>query len=264
MQSASPDAERFNGYHIQIPIFEGPLDLLLYLVKANRYDIFEIPIADITEQYLRMIRLMEMLDFELAGDFMVVAAELLVLKSKMLLPPDESDVLDEMEPMDPQRELAERLIEYQRYKEAAESLREFHDVRSQMFTRPAKGHAGNGNGNGNGNGSANGHHVHKVLLMNDVSLFDLVFAFQSVLDRFKQPEPTIIEREPMTISQRIRHALMKMRQMSYGCTFADLCEDCEMKIEVIITFLGLLELIRRRRVRAEQMELFGEIRIFSV
>ena len=140
-------------------------------------------------------------------------------------------------------------------------------MRARMFARPANG---NGNpstvlgANGNGyhaNGNGNGHSGPKVLLMNDVSLFDLLYAFQRVLDRTKETPPSLIRREIMSVPDRIKQIGARLRQAATALTFGDLCDDCELRIEVIVTFLALLELIRRQRAVVEQTETFGEIRI---
>ncbi|MCS6861613.1 MAG: segregation/condensation protein A, partial [Abditibacteriales bacterium] len=158
---ASQAAGRFNGYPVRLPIFEGPLDLLLYLVKENRYDLFDIPIAAITDQYLRYLRLMEMLDLDIAGEFLVMAATLMVMKSRLLLPPEEDETTEEAEPeVDPQEELARRLLEYAKYRAASESLRTAGDLRAQMFERPP-------------DGKANGR-LSDVPLMRHFSTFDLL------------------------------------------------------------------------------------------
>ncbi len=245
---SSRELDRFNGHPVRLRIFEGPLDLLLYLVKENRYDILDIPIAEITEQYMRYLRLMEMLDLEIAGEFLVMAATLLVMKSRMLLPPDEEETKEgEESGPDPQTELALRLMEYEKYKEASESLRTFHDLRQQMFERPQ---------DGDGNG-----HQADVLLMKDISTFDLVQVFQEVLQRAADRPPALVRRDLFTVPQRIKTIEERLRLYPEGLTFWELCDDCEVRIEVIVTFLAVLELIRRGRAAAQQEETFGEIRV---
>jgi segregation and condensation protein A len=248
--SSSKTMDRFNGHPVRLQIFEGPLDLLLHLVKENRYDILDVPIAEITEQYIRYLRLMEMLDLDIAGEFLVMAATLLVMKSRMLLPPDEEEGKEGAESgPDPQTELALRLLEYEKFKEASESLRSLHEQRTQMFERPP-------NGNGNGNG-----HPNDVLLMKHISTFDLLKAFQDVLQRAMERPPALVRRDLFTVPQRIKTIEERLRQHPEGLTFWELCDDCEVKVEVVVTFLAVLELIRRARAIVHQEETFGEIRL---
>lgn len=243
--------DRFNGHPVRLPIFEGPLDLLWYLVKENRYDILDIPIAEITDQYLRYLRLMEMVDLDIAGEFLVMAATLMVMKSRMLLPPEEEERAESEESgVDPQEELARRLLEYERYREASESLRASRDLRSQMFERPPNGH---------GNG-----HPNDALLMKHFSTFDLLRVFEEVLQRAVDRPPAIVRRDLFTVPQRMKAIEERLRHRAEGLTFWELCDDCEVKIEVVVTFLAVLELIRRSRAVAQQEEIFGEIRVKSV
>lgn len=240
--------DRFNGPLVRLPIFEGPLDLLLYLVKENRYDLFDIPIAEITDQYLRYLRLMEMLDLDIAGEFLVMAATLMLMKSRLLLPPDEDEKAESEESgVDPQEELARRLMEYEKYREASESLRASLDLRAQMFERPPNGH-------GNSQPS-------DVLLMKHISTFDLLRVFEEVLQRAADRPPALVRRDLFTVPQRMKIIEERLRRCPEGLTFWELCDDCEVKIEVIVTFLAVLELIRRGRVVAWQEEIFGEIRV---
>ena len=122
------------SYKVKLEVFEGPLDLLLYLIKKNEIDIYDIPIAEITEQYLEYLELMRMLDLNIAGEFLVMAAKLIHIKSKILLPPEEKEVLPEEEE-DPREELVRRLLEYKRFKEVAGVLQDLEGQRKKMFTR---------------------------------------------------------------------------------------------------------------------------------
>jgi segregation and condensation protein A len=130
------EPERFTGHRVRLQIFEGPLDLLLYLIRAHRYDVFDIPVAAVTAQFMEFLQLMEELDLEYAGDFMVTAATLMQIKSRMLLPQHESANEDEMDESknDPRQELVERLLEYQKFQGAADTLRDMREERSQMFS----------------------------------------------------------------------------------------------------------------------------------
>jgi segregation and condensation protein A len=243
------EPERFTGHRVHLPVFEGPLDLLLYLVRAHRYDIFDIPIHDVTTQFTEYLSLMNEVDLEYAGDFLVTAATLMQIKSRMLLPRQESENEDEMEEEenDPRAELVARLLEYQQFREAAETLDELGAERSMLFTRAP--------------GAAD-----PSLLESDeaeaplaeISTFDLLRALQRVLTRVQERPVATIRREPFSIADRTRDLLSRVA--AHGqLTFDFLCDDCETRAEVVITFLALLEMIRRGRVRAGQKELFGEI-----
>ncbi|MBV9470676.1 MAG: segregation/condensation protein A [Abitibacteriaceae bacterium] len=247
------DPDRFTGHKVRLHIFEGPLDLLLYLIRAHRYDVCDIPIQAVTNQFLEFLRLMEEVDLEYAGDFMVTAATLMQIKSRMLLPPQESANEEEMEEtgIDPRQELVERLLEYQKFQEAAETLKGMRDERAQMFTRlvPLDDSLADTDG-----ADDNG-----VLLLQDISTFDLLRALQKVLERVAERPVATIRREPFTIGERIRQLLGRITATREGSTFDALCEDCETRLEVVITFLALLELIRRGRAIVSQPEPFAEI-----
>jgi segregation and condensation protein A len=245
------DPERFTGHKVRLRVFEGPLDLLLYLIRAHRYDIFDIPISDVTRQFIEFIRLMEEIDLEYAGDFMVTAATLMQIKSRMLLPPQESENEDEIdEPgVDPRQELVARLLEYQKFQEAADTLKEMREERSHMFTRLVP-EALPVDDDADDNGT---------LLLQDISTFDLLRVLQKVLDRVATRPVATIRREPFTIGDRIRSLLGRVLARPEGSTFDALCDDCESRLEVVITFLALLELIRRGRVMVSQARPFEEI-----
>lgn len=248
--------DRFIGYPVHLHIFEGPLDLLLHLIKEHRIDIYDIPIAEITDQYLAYLQFMEALDIELAGDFLVMAATLLMIKSKMLLPIDEdTEEGSEEESKDPREELVQRLLEYKRFKEAAETLKSLGQMRSLMFDRPPNGNGHNGH---NGNGHQNGH-----FLVHSVSSLELMMAFREVLERVAERPAAEIPRQLLTLPMRLRHITEKLRRHPDGVTFAELCDDCDTRHAVIVTFLALLELIRRLRARVSQPCNFGEIRVVA-
>jgi len=248
------DPERFTGHRIQLPVFEGPLDLLLYLIRAHRYDIFDIPVHEVTAQFLEFLRLMEEVDLDYAGDFLVTAATLMQIKSRMLLPKQESaneEVMEE-EGADPRKELVDRLLEYQKFQEAAESLKELRDERSQVFPRTMPLDESVRLAGGDEQPVAD------TLLLQDVSTFDLLRALQRVLQRIP-PEPMTVRREPRTVGERVRDLMRRLNSTAEPLTFGVLCEDCETRLDVVITFLALLELIRRGQVTMMQRALFDEI-----
>lgn len=237
-------------YQVRIEKFEGPLDLLLHLIKKNEINIYDIPIALIAQQYLEYIEAMKDLNLNVAGDFLVMAATLLQIKSKMLLPADEA-ALDEEDGPDPREELVRRLLEYKTYKEAATRLdgqekmwREIFS-REQAPTEPVK--------------------TDETLLEN-VSLFDLVDALQGILDR--NPGKKLIEIMPDNLTVRERmNVILELLEGKDSVSFVDLFEQTCHRLVVIVTFLAMLELIRLRVARVFQAEAFGPIlvsRAFSL
>jgi segregation and condensation protein A len=251
------DPERFTGHRVRLRVFEGPLDLLLYLVRAHRYDVFDIPIQEVTNEFISYLKLMDEVDLEYAGDFLVTAASLMQIKARMLLPKQQSANEDalEQEGKDPRKELVDRLLEYQRFQEAADTLKDLRETRADMFARPPRPELLQPNEEDAERAAA--------LLLEDVSTFDLLRALQKVLARLDEKPTAVIRREPFTIQERIRDLHRRVASSPDGITFRDACDDCETRLEVVITFLAVLELIRRGRVRVEQRELFDEIFIRS-
>lgn len=250
---------RFTGYPVTLPVFEGPLDLLLYLIRRQEIDICDIPIARITEQFLDYLTLLEELDIEVAADFLVMAATLLEIKSRLLLPrPVLQEEAEEEEAEDPRAELVRKLLEYQQFKSAAGVLQQRADEQKQLFSRtdvvpnlpfarPEPSLAGN----------------HDP--------FSLWTALQEVLARVEKAGPAIREvaRPKVTIRQQMVHILKLLESTREGIGFADTIfyagrVDSPTRVEVIITFLALLELMRLHRVLVKQDELFGKIKIVPV
>lgn len=250
------DLERFSGHLVRLQLFEGPLDLLLYLIRAHRYDIFDIPIHDVTKQFMEFIKIMDELDLEYAGDFLVTAATLMQIKSRMLLPQKESENEEELaeEERDPREELVARLLEYQQMQEAAKTLEVMRDERSQMFPRPPDAPAVPAD-----EAAPPEETPAEQLLLQDVSTFDLLHALQKVLQRLAERPVALVHREPFTLGDRMRGLAGRIRHAAGGLTFGDLCEDCQSRLEIVITFLAVLELIRRGRARMTQKALFDEI-----
>lgn len=230
-------------YKVNLEIFEGPLDLLLYLIKKSHLNIYDIPIARITEQYLEYLEFMRLLDLGIAGEFLVMAATLMHIKSKMLLPPEETE--PEVEEEDPRAELVKKLLEYKKFKEAASYLEECETVQRKIFKRI--------------NPSADVEPAEEIFF--ETSLFDLIGAFSKALkgvprDIFKE----IIEDE-FTVEGKIHdllHVLVKNRKLS----LSEMFESAKNKVEVVAIFLAVLELIRQKEIVAAQKGLFGEIFIF--
>lgn len=232
------------SYQIKLEIFEGPMDLLLHLIKKHELDIYSIPIALITQQYLEYLELMKSLDMEIAGEFLVMASTLTHIKSKMMLPPPENPEGDDGG-VDPQAELIRRLLEYKSYKEAAGSLEDKEETWSQVYTRPAETAAANV--------------PDDEPLLFDFHLFDLLSALKDVMAR--APEASFdITAESISITEKISEILSRL-EATDSVLFADLFEGSATKPQVIGTFLALLELIKTRVVKAVQIEQFGAIRI---
>lgn len=229
-----------------LEVFEGPLDLLLYLIKKDEIDIHDIPIAQITSQYLAYLEMMKLLNLDIAGEFLVMAATLIHLKSKVLIP---REALSEEDlEIDPRRELVDQLLEYQKYKEVAERLAEKEKERHNLFTRPE----------GEWEVFTQGEPA-----LGGVSLFQLLDAFSNVLDVVKAMEPQSIEAEEITVNQKIREILDKLR-LEVKFSLMDLLRSIRTRFEAVVTFLALLELARLRELTLRQPERFGEISIEKV
>lgn len=232
-----------DNLHFKVPVFEGPLDLLLHLIKENKIDIYDIPIAHITEQYLQYIEFMKELNLEIAGEFLVTAATLIHIKSKMLLPPDETQP-DELQE-DPRAELVRRLLEYQAFKDASVNLREKENVWTNIFRRPPPMEA----------------EIEGEPLLSEVSLFDLVSAFKDILSK-AHFEVIEITRESLTVADKINFIMEKIERED-GIRFEELFKESYTKIALIVTFLALLEVIRLGLVKAYQEKTFGSIWIIN-
>ena len=240
--------EQLTDYRVRLSVFEGPLDLLLHLIKKSEINIYDIPIALITRQYLEYLDLMKTLNLTIAGEFLVMAATLIHIKSRMLLPPD--DLHEEEKEEDPRRDLVQKLLEYQQFKEAAERLGWREETWSQVFCRQS---ASGGDQDIEGEGE---------VMLSEVSLFDLMEALQAVVARV--PMDRILEIIPDEVSVREKMSLVMERlEESRGLAFEALFEGESTRQVAIVTFLALLELIRLQLVVAQQILLFGPIRILK-
>jgi segregation and condensation protein A len=232
-------------YKVKFDVFEGPLDLLLYLVKKEEVDIYEVNLTHLATQFIEYIETMRLLDLEIAGEFLVMAATLMHIKSRELLPVDQqAQVEDEDEGTDPRWELIRQLVEYKKFKDAAMQLAVLEARQEDIFPRqPAKPEF-----------------EVESPLRPDVSIFDLVNAVNSVLKRFnKREDPRDIFEDKWTVSEKIEYL---MRAISEGPKkFSQLFESLTSRSEVVVTFLALLELIRLKQIVASQREPFGEIEI---
>lgn len=230
-------------YKIKLEIFEGPFDLLLYLIKKSEISIHDIPIAQVTEQYLKYLDLMRMLDLNIAGEFIVMAATLMHIKSKMLLPPDETEAAEDEQ--DPRAELVRKLLEYKRFKEAAGRLKDMEARQKEIFARPG--------------GKETIEETGEELYF-EASIFDLLSAFSKVLKEVPKDAFYQVFKDEVTVAEKIHeifHKLVK-RPVIY---FLELFDTSKSKIQIIATFLALLELIRMREVVIKQDRVFGDIKI---
>ena len=238
---ASPDA-----YSVKLEAFEGPLDLLIHLIKQNEVNIYDVPIALITQQSLDYVDLMRELNLDVAGEFLVMAATLIHIKSRMLLPRPGPG--DEDEPQeDPRDALIRRLIEHQRYKAAAELLHEREALRSAQWGRPDERVA-----------PIVGEEYEPEL---EVDLFSLISALRDVLHRLKN-RPIVLPPEQISIEARIEQLLARLSE-TVACGFEELFADAGTRGDVIVTFLALLEMIRLKLVRVYQVGGFGAIRVYK-
>jgi segregation and condensation protein A len=232
-------------YTIKLQEFEGPLDLLLFFIRRDELDIYNIPISRITKEFLDYIHYMETLDLEVAGEFLVMAADLMQIKVKMLLPPEPG----EEEEQDPRANLVKRLVEYKRYKEAAVGMtaqeaaqrkiyyRSYFDADPRVTTEEEEDES-----------------------LRDVSLFDLISSFKFAIERMPKKFVHEIVRLNVTIDEQIEYITDYFSRRSEA-TFYELVKDMDEKIRIVVTFIALLEMIRSQRIVVRQAEPFGEVSI---
>jgi segregation and condensation protein A len=235
-----------DGYPVRLENFEGPLDLLLHLIKKHEINVYDIPITLVTKQYLDYLELMRELDLEVAGEFLVMAATLIHVKSRMLLPRPAPEQEDPQE--DPRELLVQRLLEHQRYKAAAELLHERETVRSAQWSRPDERVA-----------PLAGEAYEPEL---EVDLFSLLSAFKAVVERARQRPHVEVPGEQISVEQRIAQLLDRLSE-GEACDFEHLFSQVATKADLVVTFLALLEMIRLRLVRVVQAGPFGAIRVYK-
>jgi segregation and condensation protein A len=227
---------------IKLERFEGPLDLLLHLIKRDEIDIYDIPIARITQQYLAYLELMRALDLEVAGEFLVMAATLMRIKAKMLLPAPQVDA--EEDEGDPREELVQRLLEYRQFKEAASTLRLREDERRRLYERgllPTEEDAG-------------------PLPLAPASLFDLMDAFHRVIARIPEPAVYEVRTEVFDVEEKMAEIARAVAEDG-SVMFSALLMRCRARAEMVVTFVALLELIKVGQVTVIQAEHFDDITI---
>lgn len=234
-------------YEIKLDIFQGPLDLLLHLIEKEEVDIYNIPIAIITEKYLDYLQTLQMLNLEVVGDFLVMAATLMQIKVKMLLPQTTLDSEENIEAneSDPRWELAQKLIEYKKIKEASLSLQKLESGQSLVYTR------------------SGGEFADKKITavddpLKDLSVWDLVDAFKIIMDSLEEKPIKSLPKQEISIKQRMTE-IMDLVSSEGKILFQKVFSEVKSKLGLITCFLAVLELIRLRKISASQISLFGEI-----
>ena len=232
-------------YKVDLEVFEGPLDLLLYLIRKDEVDIYNIPIERITTQYMEYLRVMRMLDLNIAGEFIVMAATLMMIKSRMLLPAEDRSEEEEEEEADPRWDLVRQLVEYKKFKDIANQLQEREFYQENVFEFGGKSviavepdDAG--------------------LTLQDVGLFDLIAAFNEVLKKAPPEQLGEIAADRFTVADKIDHVLKTVRSGG-SLRFSRMFSHMASRNEIICTFLALLELLRLRQITAVQDARFGDI-----
>jgi segregation and condensation protein A len=235
------------AYPVKLDVFEGPLDLLLHLIKQHEINVYDIPISLITQQYLEYLSLMQEMQLDVAGEFLVMAATLIHIKSRMLLPrpaPEQEDAEE-----DPRAELVRRLIEHERFKRAADLLHEHETVRSAQFHRPDE----------RVTGIADVAPEEREL---EVDLFSLMTAFRAVIERARQRPTMPLPVEYISIEARIDQLLSRLSEHE-AMGFEELFDDVAGRAHLVVTFLALLEMVRLKLVRVIQQGIFGPIRVYK-
>ena len=240
---SSPDA-----YQVKLDTFEGPLDLLLHLIRTNEVNIYDIPIAMITKQYLDAIALMQELNLDLAGEFLVMAATLIHIKSRTLLPRPDPSQEDSGPEEDPREALVRRLLEHQKFKAAAELLHEKETLRSAQWGRP----------DSRIEEIAGDDYEPEI----EVDLFSLLSAFKQVLERARERPPVPLPPEEISIETRIEQLLERLSETE-ACGFQDLFDADATRSDMIVTFLAMLEMIRLKLIRVFQQGGQGAIRVYK-
>jgi segregation and condensation protein A len=235
-------------YQCKLEIFEGPLDLLLHLIKEQKLDIYDIPIAQITRQYMDYLEMLQELNLDLVGEYLVMAAELARIKSKILLPaPEVGDEFDAGGGEDPRAELMRRLQEYQRYRDAAFELRLKEHDRQQVFVR---------------GGQIEIEESSEEKESVSASVFDLLKAYQKILNTKSFEKDYEIEINELSVTDQIQH-IMEILNSSESVTFESLFTVLNTRQEVVVTFLAILELMRLKLLRVQQVRHFETIRIYK-
>lgn len=231
------------NYEVKIDAFEGPLDLLLHLIKESKVDIWDIKIVDITDQYLNYIKSMESLNLNIASEYLVMASELMELKSRMLLPRYQEE--SEEEEIDPREQLIHRLIEYQKYKEMTKNFKELEEVRHEFYTKAPE--------------SLKDYVEEGTVINSDVTLDDLMKAFEKFLERKKLEKPlsTTVTKKEITVEERrnsIKNILKKKKKVDFFELFEEITKEY-----IVVTFLAVLEMAKKQELAIYQENNFDHI-----
>jgi segregation and condensation protein A len=232
-------------YTIKLNDFEGPLDLLLFFIKRDELDIYDIPIASITKEFLDYMHFLQQFDLEIAGEFLVMAAELMQIKVKMLLPPEQG----EEEELDPRANLVQRLVEYKRFKEMSVHMKNYEEEQMKVNYR--------------GYYSADEHVAEEETgedMIRDVTFFDLIASFKFAMDRMPKKFVHDIEKINVTVEEQIAYIEDYFSRRSEA-TFYELVKDFTERIRIVVTFLALLEIIRTKKIIIRQLHPFGDLSI---
>ncbi len=223
---------------LRLDIFEGPLDLLIYLIKKEHLNVYDIPIANVVGQYLKYLELMELLDINIAAEYLLMTANLINIKSKMLLPKPAGQEEPEEDPRD---KLVKKLLEYEKFKEAAGFLRDKEVERNKYFNRPSND-------------------PENLDVYIEASIFDLISAFESALKDVPKDIFFEVVKDEFTVEEKI-HDLLHLLLIKEKVSLDELFSSAKSKLEIVVTFLGILELIKMKELVAIQDELFGSILI---
>ncbi|MCM3762921.1 segregation/condensation protein A [Alkalihalobacillus oceani] len=246
-----------NPYSVKLETFEGPLDLLLHLINQAEVDIYDIPVAAITDQYLEYIHAMQELELDVASEYLVMAATLLMIKSKMLLPKHEEELFEdewEGEEEDPREELMFRLIEYRKYKEVAAELKEKEQHRSLIHTKPPEDLD-----------PFISDEEKREIAIKGVTLFDMLSAYQKLMKRkqLQAPRTSTVTSREYSIEERIQEVMESLSRFHGQCRFDQLFTRAE-RPHIVVTFLAILELMKTKSIRCEQSDNFQDIMIYSM
>lgn len=234
-----------SSYEVKVGTFEGPLELLLHLIKKNEINIYDIPIALITQQYIETLDLMKSLNLSIAGEFLVMAATLIHIKSRMLLPPSETE--DGLDEEDPREELVWRLLEYQKFKDAAEQLETRESIWREIFRREP---------------APPPELLPEEVPLVDLDLYDLLDALKTVLSRLPDKKVLEVSTEELSVKDRMQAVIDRIESVE-SFLFEQLFDGLQTRQAVVVTFLALLELIRLGLVRVLQGEICGPLRLFK-
>ena len=233
-------------YRVKLDVFEGPFDLLLFLIRKNEVDIYDIPIAKITDQFLHYIEAMQILDLDVAGDFIEMVAILMHIKARLLLPKPVGAEADEAE--DPRSELVERLIEYKRFKEASYELNELEEERRKLFPRKYFDYI------------PKQEEISDEEYLDRVTLFDLILAFRKALENMPKVTHHEVKKIDITVEEQSEYILNLLRNKEL-VLFQEMMRELKEKIVIIVTFIALLDLIKNGMIEARQSDVFDDIRI---